>query len=331
MLRRRSNDSSWPPIENALSSWGPARQSDRRPTVRATRLDGAHSRTDDTLSETRGGHRRPLLRYLRVAARGAPPHRRRRSGRDRLARVRCARGARRTRRPAGLQAGTARSGVAGPVVEENNLQVQITSLRKLLGPQAIATVPGRGYRLAMARKGAAAAEAAGALPRERAVRQHRPPKSRRCSAGRRHRRTRQEHSRARPRHDRRPGGHRQDPPGRGRGPRARRHVRRRHAPGRARAAGRSGAGRADDRTRARRHDRRRTGQPRAWAAGARRTAPAARARQLRARARGRRRLRGAAAPQRTRHPRARDQPGTAAPSRRARVPPRPAVRSGRGR
>ncbi len=35
----------------------------------------------------------------------------------------------------------------GLVVEENNLQVQISGLRKLLGSQAIATVPGRGYRL----------------------------------------------------------------------------------------------------------------------------------------------------------------------------------------
>jgi len=34
----------------------------------------------------------------------------------------------------------------GLVVEENNLQVQISNLRKLLGPTAIATVPGRGYR-----------------------------------------------------------------------------------------------------------------------------------------------------------------------------------------
>jgi predicted ATPase/DNA-binding winged helix-turn-helix (wHTH) protein len=34
----------------------------------------------------------------------------------------------------------------GLVVEENNLQVQVSSLRKLLGPQAIATIPGRGYR-----------------------------------------------------------------------------------------------------------------------------------------------------------------------------------------
>ena len=32
------------------------------------------------------------------------------------------------------------------VVEENNLQVHISSLRKLLGPQAITTIPGRGYR-----------------------------------------------------------------------------------------------------------------------------------------------------------------------------------------
>ena len=34
----------------------------------------------------------------------------------------------------------------GVVVEENNLQVQISTLRKLLGPLAIATIPGRGYR-----------------------------------------------------------------------------------------------------------------------------------------------------------------------------------------
>ncbi len=34
----------------------------------------------------------------------------------------------------------------GLVVEENNLQVQISALRKQLGPDAIATVPGRGYR-----------------------------------------------------------------------------------------------------------------------------------------------------------------------------------------
>ena len=32
------------------------------------------------------------------------------------------------------------------VVEENNLQVQIWALRKLLGPDVIATIPGRGYK-----------------------------------------------------------------------------------------------------------------------------------------------------------------------------------------
>lgn len=34
----------------------------------------------------------------------------------------------------------------GLVVEENNLQVQISTLRKILGAEAIATIPGRGYR-----------------------------------------------------------------------------------------------------------------------------------------------------------------------------------------
>lgn len=38
----------------------------------------------------------------------------------------------------------------GLVVEENNLQVHIWTLRKLLGPQAISTVPGRGYRFTVA-------------------------------------------------------------------------------------------------------------------------------------------------------------------------------------
>src|SRR5512139_715552 len=35
------------------------------------------------------------------------------------------------------------------VVEENNLEVQINTLRKLLGYAAIATVPGRGYRFTL--------------------------------------------------------------------------------------------------------------------------------------------------------------------------------------
>jgi predicted ATPase/DNA-binding winged helix-turn-helix (wHTH) protein len=38
----------------------------------------------------------------------------------------------------------------GLVVEENNLQVHISTLRKLLGPAVIATIPGRGYRFTQA-------------------------------------------------------------------------------------------------------------------------------------------------------------------------------------
>ncbi len=34
----------------------------------------------------------------------------------------------------------------GLIVEENNLQVHISTLRKLIGPELIATIPGRGYR-----------------------------------------------------------------------------------------------------------------------------------------------------------------------------------------
>src|SRR5437016_5025558 len=41
----------------------------------------------------------------------------------------------------------------GLVVEENNLQVQISTLRKVLGPQAIATIPGHGYRFAATLEG----------------------------------------------------------------------------------------------------------------------------------------------------------------------------------
>jgi predicted ATPase/DNA-binding winged helix-turn-helix (wHTH) protein len=57
------------------------------------------------------------------------------------------------------------------VVEEGNLTVQVSSLRKLLGPDVIATVPGRGYRFCVAVTvdgadlGAAASAAAYVLPR----------------------------------------------------------------------------------------------------------------------------------------------------------------------
>ncbi|MGY4829949.1 ATP-binding protein [Sphaerotilaceae bacterium SBD11-9] len=37
----------------------------------------------------------------------------------------------------------------GLVVEENNLQVHVSALRKLLGPKAITTIPGRGYRFTL--------------------------------------------------------------------------------------------------------------------------------------------------------------------------------------
>ncbi len=47
---------------------------------------------------------------------------------------------------------------SGVVVEENNLQVQVSSLRKLLGPQVILTVPGRGYRFTAAVDGPAATQ-----------------------------------------------------------------------------------------------------------------------------------------------------------------------------
>ena len=56
----------------------------------------------------------------------------------------------------------------GLVVEENNLQVQVSALRKLLGADAIATVAGRGYRFTA-----------------RAARRSGRPGSRRREAGRR--------------------------------------------------------------------------------------------------------------------------------------------------
>ena len=52
----------------------------------------------------------------------------------------------------------------GSVVEENNLQVHISALRKILGQQAIATVPGRGYRFTLDLTRGDAADASQAAP-----------------------------------------------------------------------------------------------------------------------------------------------------------------------
>lgn len=58
----------------------------------------------------------------------------------------------------------------GLVVEENNLSVQVSALRKLLGRQAIATVSGRGYRFALpVHETSAAAQPQPALPAGRAT------------------------------------------------------------------------------------------------------------------------------------------------------------------
>jgi predicted ATPase len=52
----------------------------------------------------------------------------------------------------------------GLVVEENNLQVQISTLRKLLGQSALATIPGRGYRFDLTVAGADALAPAVSAP-----------------------------------------------------------------------------------------------------------------------------------------------------------------------
>jgi predicted ATPase/DNA-binding winged helix-turn-helix (wHTH) protein len=67
---------------------------------------------------------------------------------------------------------------AGLVVEENNLQVHISALRKLLGPEAIVTVPGRGYQFVAAVGGsfapAPSPHAESAAPEARAARTNLP-------------------------------------------------------------------------------------------------------------------------------------------------------------
>ena len=60
----------------------------------------------------------------------------------------------------------------GVVVEENNLTVQVSALRKVLGASAVTTVPGRGYRftLALTEAGQAASAPDAAVRAERAPR-----------------------------------------------------------------------------------------------------------------------------------------------------------------
>ncbi len=55
----------------------------------------------------------------------------------------------------------------GVVVEENNLQVQISALRKALGADAIATIPGRGYQFTRSFETKAEALEPGAAPAPR--------------------------------------------------------------------------------------------------------------------------------------------------------------------
>lgn len=52
----------------------------------------------------------------------------------------------------------------GRIVEDQNLKTQVLALRKVLGPQAIATIPGRGYRFALPLDDAAQAAPPAAAP-----------------------------------------------------------------------------------------------------------------------------------------------------------------------
>jgi non-specific serine/threonine protein kinase len=54
---------------------------------------------------------------------------------------------------------------AGVIVEENSLQAHVSALRKIIGPDAIATVRGQGYRFALPVLAVAEPAATGAVPR----------------------------------------------------------------------------------------------------------------------------------------------------------------------
>ena len=57
----------------------------------------------------------------------------------------------------------------GLVVEENNLQAQVSALRKILGQKAIATIPGRGYQFTLAETPAQEDASAGIAPLEKSL------------------------------------------------------------------------------------------------------------------------------------------------------------------
>jgi predicted ATPase len=57
----------------------------------------------------------------------------------------------------------------GRVVEDQNLKVQVLALRKLLGPNAIATVPGRGYRFSLPMDDAPVTQAAPSMSLQQAL------------------------------------------------------------------------------------------------------------------------------------------------------------------
>jgi predicted ATPase/DNA-binding winged helix-turn-helix (wHTH) protein len=61
------------------------------------------------------------------------------------------------------------------VVEENNLLVHMVALRKLLGPRAIVTIPGRGYRFALSVDAVNGASLDVSMPSSESVRGNLPP------------------------------------------------------------------------------------------------------------------------------------------------------------
>ena len=207
----------------------------------------------------------------------------------------------------------------GLVVEENNLQVQVSQLRKLLGPQAIATVPGRGYRFKAALEGAAA-PAPSRPPRRHAPRPHNLPATCRRFMGATPRsRALGPPTGAQARHGPRCRRHRQEPPRASVRALVARTLGRRRVDGRAcRGIGPRTA--AQHRRASARHQAHRFCGLQADSSPPRRSHAAPRARQLRAPARRRCRARRRAPARGTGGDAARHEPGTAAPCRRAAIP-----------